>query len=105
MLVLTARRHLLENILKRNLFSIIVDKLSDVSKKEQLSFSVRTCNDNYEVSEDLVGIYECLQGLSSDTLMCYTKDILVRCSMDGHKMAAMGFDGFIMFAKTFRRVT
>ena len=50
------------------------------------------------MSEDLVGIYECLQGLSSDTLMCYTKDILVRCSMDGHKMAAMGFDGFIMFA-------
>ena len=93
LLVLSARRHLLENILKRNLFSIIADESSDVSKKEQLSFSVRTCNDNYEVSEDFVGIYECLQGLSSDALMCYTKDILVRCGMDGHKMAAMGFDG------------
>ncbi|XP_046855150.1 zinc finger MYM-type protein 1-like [Xenia sp. Carnegie-2017] len=62
-------------------------------KKEQLSFSVRTCDDNYEVSEGFVGIYECLQELSSDALLHYTKDILLRCGMEGHKMAAMGFDG------------
>ncbi|XP_046842027.1 zinc finger MYM-type protein 1-like [Xenia sp. Carnegie-2017] len=93
MIVLNARRHLIVKILVRESFSILADESSDVSKKEQLSFSVRTCDDNYEVSEDFVGIYECLQGLSSDALLYYTKDILLRCGMEGHKMAAMGFDG------------
>ncbi|XP_046860232.1 zinc finger MYM-type protein 1-like [Xenia sp. Carnegie-2017] len=93
MIVLNARRHLINKILVRESFSILADESSDVSKKEQLSFSVRTCDDNYEVSEDFVGIYECSQGLSSDALLQYTKDILLRCGMEGHKMAAMGFDG------------
>lgn len=92
-LVLSARRHLLDDILRRKFFSILADESSDVSKKEQLSFSVRTCNDNYEVSEDFVGIFECSQGLSSEALLHYTKDILLRCGMDGNRMAAMGFDG------------
>ncbi len=57
-------------------YSILADESSDVSKTEQLSFSVRTCDDSYKVSEDFIGIYECSQGLSSDALLHYTKDIL-----------------------------
>ena len=74
-------------------YSILADESSDVSKKEQLSFSVRICDDNYEVSENFVGIYECSQGLSSDALLHYTKDILLRFGMNGERMAAMSFDG------------
>ena len=37
-------------------FSLLSDEWSDVSKKEQVSFSVRTCTDEYEVCEDFVGI-------------------------------------------------
>ena len=33
------------------------------------------------------------QGLSSDALLHYTKDILLRCGMNGERMAAMSFDG------------
>ena len=74
-------------------YSILADESLDVSKKEQLSFSVRICDDNYEVSENFVGIYECSQGLSSDALLHYTKDILLRFGMNGERMAAMSFDG------------
>ena len=93
MLVLNARKHLINNILSKAFYFILSDESSDVSKKEQLSFSVRICNENYEVSEDFVGIYECSQGLSSDALLHYTKDILLRCGMSGERMAAMSFDG------------
>ena len=93
MLVLNARRHLMNNILSKAIYSILSNESSDVSKKEQLSFSVRICNENYEVSENFVGIYECSQGLSSDALLHYTKDILPRCGMKGERMAAMSFDG------------
>jgi hypothetical protein len=93
MLVLSARRNLLNKILGKRFYSILADESSDVSKTEQLSFSVRTCDDSYKVSEDFIGIYECSQGLSSDALLHYTKDILLRCGMDGENMAAMSFDG------------
>ena len=93
MLVLNARRHLMNNILSKASYSILSDEPSDVSKKEQLSVSVRICNEKYEVSENFAGIYECSQGLSSDELLHYTKFILLRCCMKGERMAAMSFDG------------
>jgi predicted restriction endonuclease len=92
-LVLRARKHLLDEILTKEFFSILADESSDISKTEQLSFCVRTCNANYEVSEDFVGVFDCSQGVSSESLLHYTKDILLRCGMDGNRMAAMGFDG------------
>ena len=90
MLVSRARRELIQ---QKSIFAILADESSDVAKKEQLSFSIRTCSDKYEVSEDFFGIYECSDGLSSDALLGYIKDILIRTSLDGKKMAAMGFDG------------
>ena len=47
----------------------------------------------HDANENVVGIYECSDGLSSDALLCYIQDILIRTSLDGKKMAAMGFDG------------
>ena len=93
MLVIKARRNLLEGILEKDFYSILADESADGSKKEQLSFSVRTCNDDYQVSEDFLGICECTKGLSSDALLKYATDILLRSCLDGKKMAAMGFDG------------
>ncbi|XP_028394417.1 zinc finger MYM-type protein 1-like [Dendronephthya gigantea] len=80
LLILNARRNLLENVREKDFFSILADESSDVSKKEQLSFSVRTCDDDYKVSEDFVGIFECSEGLSADALLKYTEDILLRSS-------------------------
>eukprot|EP00795_Rhopilema_esculentum_P010269 gene10269-18965_t len=76
MLVLEARRDLLERIRQCEFFSILADESSDVTKKEQHSFSIRTCNDQYEVSEDFIGIFECSQGLTSDALLSHIEDIL-----------------------------
>ena len=90
MLVSRARRELIQ---QKSIFAILADESSDVAKKEQLYFSIRTCSDKYEVSEDFFGIYECSDGLSSDALLGYIKDILIRTSLDGKKMAAMDFDG------------
>ncbi|XP_028414347.1 uncharacterized protein LOC114537506 [Dendronephthya gigantea] len=88
-----ASRNLLENVREKDFSSILADESSDVSKKEQLSFSVRTCDDDYKVFEDFVGIFECSEGLSADALLKYTEDILLRSSLEGAKMVAMGFDG------------
>ena len=72
-------------VLEKDFYLILADESSDVSKKEQLLFCVRTCTDEYKVSE-------CVEGLSSDALLKYTKDILLRSCLDSNNMAAMGFD-------------
>ena len=60
---------------------------------EQLSFSIRHCNDSYETFEDFVGIFSCDEGLTSVALLKYIEDILLRCSMDAGKIVATAFDG------------
>ena len=42
--VSAARRELLAGSLGKNFYSILADESSDIAKKEQLSFSVRTCS-------------------------------------------------------------
>jgi hypothetical protein len=74
-------------------YSIICDESSDISKTEQLSFSGRYCNENYEILEDFIGVMSCDEGLSSAALLKYVQDILVRCNLSSQKMAGMAFDG------------
>ncbi len=60
---------------------------------ERLSFSVRTCNNSYETFENFIGILSCDQGLTSDALLKYIQDILLRCNMDTKKLVGTAFDG------------
>ena len=91
--VSAARRELLAGSLEKNFYSILTDESSDIAKKEQLSFSVRTCSNDYEVFEDFLGVFECMDGGSTDSLLHYIKDLHQRTLLDGQKMVAMGFDG------------
>ena len=93
LIVLNARRTLVEEINSNNFYSIICDEASDISKLEQLSFSVRTCNNSYETFENFIGILSCDQGLTSDALLKYIQDILLRCNMDTKKLVGTAFDG------------
>lgn len=58
-------------------FSTITDEGTDVSNKEQLSFFLRTMDQNLNSFEDFMGFYE-LENAKSDTISCLIKDILSR---------------------------
>ena len=88
-----ARRELLAGSLEKNFYSIPADESSNIAKKEQLSFSVITCSNDYEVFEDFPGVFECIYCVSTDSLLHYIKDIHQRTLLDGQKMVTMGFDG------------
>ena len=59
-------------------FSIMADEGTDVSNIEQFSFCVRSADDNLDVSEDVIGLYE-LENTKSETILNAIKDILLRC--------------------------
>jgi Domain of unknown function (DUF4371) len=93
LLVLDARRSILKDIQSKEFYAILADESTDVTKLEQLSFLIRSCDENYAVKEDFVGIFDCCHGISSDALMSYIKDVLVRCNLDPTKVVGIGFDG------------
>lgn len=93
MLVLKARRALNMELQSVKYYIVIVDEATDISKSEHMSLSVRHCNEEYEVKEDFIGIYECTEGVTTDSLFEYIKDILIRCQLDVIRLVGMTFDG------------
>lgn len=93
LIALEARKTLLNEVRSCDFYAIICDESSDISKTEQLSFSIRYCDEFYKVSEQFLGILPCDAGLTSEALLGYIKDILIRCNLSAQKMAAMAFDG------------
>ena len=63
----------------RRFFSMIADEGTDVSNSEQLSFCVRSVDDELNVNEDFLGFYE-IDNIKSETIVKAIRDILLRCS-------------------------
>ena len=93
MIVLAARRKLLNDVQHNRYYSLIIDESCDISKKEQISLSFRTCNNDYKVSEDFIGIMECNHGMTADLLLQYVIDIFLRCAINCKNLVGMAFDG------------
>ena len=91
-MVLACRRALNTEINERPFYSIICDEATDIAKTEQMSFSLRHC-DEYNVREDCIGIIPCDKGLDADSLILYIQDILTRCRCNPVKMIGCAFDG------------
>ena len=56
-------------------FSIMADKGTDVNNTEELSFCVRSVDDNLDVSEDFIRYYN-LDSIKRETIVNVIKDIL-----------------------------
>ena len=91
---LSVLRSLLMNIKKcvPAWYAIIADENTDVAKREQLNMSIRWVNNDYEVNEDLVGLY-CLPNTTSNTLYSVVTDILMRCGLPLSMCRGQAYDG------------
>ena len=92
LIVFDARQRLVHEMNAKNFDSIICDEASDISKVEQLSFTVHTCKDSYKTSEDFLGILPCKEGLTPDVFPKHIQDIPLWCSMDTKKLVSTAFD-------------
>ncbi len=62
------QNHLVQNILHRQLFSILADEATDVSNKEQLPLVLRYVDQSREIREVFVGFYECRGGVTGEAI-------------------------------------
>ena len=73
-------------------FSTMAYEGTDVSNIEQLSFCVRSVNDNLDVSEDFIELYE-LDNIKSETIINVIKGILLRYQLNLDNCCGQTFDG------------
>ena len=59
----------------------MVDEVTDVSNIEQLSFCVRSVDDNLDVSEDFIGFYE-NYNIKSEIIINAIKNILLKFDLN-----------------------
>ncbi|CAF4313039.1 unnamed protein product [Rotaria sp. Silwood2] len=67
-------------ISNRKWFSLICDETCDESTLEQLCIGIRSVDDNYEIFEDILGLYE-LSRQDAPTIVEAICDVLTRCGL------------------------
>jgi len=72
-------------------YSVIVDEATDIANREQMNLSIRWVNEEYDISEDPVGLF-CLPNTTADTITVVLKD-LIRCSLPFSLCRGQAYDG------------
>lgn len=73
-------------------FSLMVDETTDVSVKEQLIMVLRHVSDNFEISEEFVGLYS-TDTTNADTITKIIRDILLRLDIPLKKCRGQCYNG------------
>ena len=65
---------------KPSWYAIIADETTDVSSNEQFNISIRWVDDEYNISEEPIGLVQ-LPDTFAKTLVAVIKDVLRRCNL------------------------
>ena len=74
------------------MFSLMCDKNTEVSNKQQLSMCVRWIDGSLNPHEDILGFYE-LSNIASDTIASAIKDSLTRFNLPLSDLRGQTYDG------------
>ena len=85
-------RRILKLVREREFYAVIVDETTDVSTHEQVSISLRTVSDDFEIHEEFVGFYE-TSSTTAETLVTIIKDVLLRFQLPISKCRGQSYDG------------
>ena len=81
-----------ENVRKSNFFAMMVDETRDAANKEQMVFCVRHKDENFEIREVFIGLYE-LQNTKGDHLEFAVDDIMKMNHFDLACCRGQNYDG------------
>lgn len=92
LLSLKVQTELRQTVKKRKYFSILADETSDISINEQMVVCLRTVDDNLDVEEHFLGLYE-TSFTDSETLYKIINDVLLRYSLGIEDCRGQCYDG------------
>ena len=68
------------------------DKTTDISNQEQAVICIRTAENNFEIHEDFIGLYQ-LDSTKSDLIVKILLDVLLRINLSVSKLRGQSYDG------------
>ena len=79
--------------LQTSLFvTLMMDKTTDTSNKEQVTFTIRWVSENLEVNEEFIGLYK-VPAIDAATLTAVAKDTFTRLNLSFSKVQGQCYDG------------
>lgn len=88
----TVLRQIADDVRRDGYYAIIVDETTDVSTVEQVSICIRHVDDDWNVSEDFVGMYA-TERTDAATLTKVVTDVLLRLNLSVCQLRAQCYDG------------
>ena len=97
------QRSISSDIQSRRWYSLIVDEITDISVKEQISLFLRYVSEDFAVYEDFVGFYE-TENTDSASIVQVIEDMLLRLSLPIQDCRGQCYDGASNMAGRLSRV-
>ena len=91
-MALNILRKISANIRNSSYFIIMADEAIDASNKEQFVICLRSVDDDFEVHEEFIGLYE-IDNLTANTLVAAIKDTLLRMNLNLSRCRGQCYDG------------
>ena len=85
-------RDILSHVKESRFYSILADEATDVSHQEQMCLSVRWIDEDLNVHEDGLGLFQ-LPDTKACTVFSAIKDILIRCTLPLCSIRGQAYDG------------
>ena len=83
----------ISNVLQRSPFlTIMIDETTDISNKEQVVVVFRRVDEDFEVHEEFIGLYE-VMSIDAATLTSVIKDAMTRLNLPIAKLRGQCYDG------------
>ena len=73
-------------------FTIMMDKMTDVSNKEQVVIVLKWVDGSFTVHKDFIGLYA-VENIQDSTLFQILKDVLLRLNLSVNKVPGQCYDG------------
>ena len=85
-------RSIATSIQKARHFALMADEVTDSSNKEQLVICLRSVDDNFQPSDDIIGLHH-VESIKADVLVACLKDAMLRIKLSISKCRAQCYDG------------
>ena len=92
MMSLRVLRELMTKFKESPFVTIMIDETTDITNKEQVTFVLRTVDENFQVDENFLGLYT-VSCIDASTLFSTIKDVLLRFNISFRKLRGQCYDG------------
>ena len=91
-MALCVLRNIAENLQKSMFFTVMVDETTDVSNVEQVVICLRWVDENFEVQEEFVALFE-VASTGAEIIYAAITDVFLRLNLAISKVHGQCYDG------------